>query len=176
MLFFQLLAPGVVDSAILPCRVPASSSYTEAAAYQILRLAYRDAGTYSYKYFWPSDHIPWPMALILALLIAAGIGAAVHLVVMRRLRHSSLAMNIIATSGVMTLLLALADQYLAPNGAVSAAPTFLPTHRIQITEPGATLSQGSTVAIGLVVIVGLAGFQKFARFGLATSAVAEVKR
>ena len=114
------------------------------------------------------------MALILALLIAAGIGAAVHLVVMRRLRHSSLAMKIIATLGIMTLLLALADQYLAPNGAVSAVPTFLPSHRIQITgSVSATLSQVLTVAIGLVVIVGLAGFQKFARFGLATSAVAE---
>ena len=176
MLFFQLLVPGVVDSAILALLgasivvVYRGSGVPNFAAGAIGML-----GTYFfYKYFWLSDHIPWPMALILALLIAAGIGAAVHVVVMRRLRQSSLAMKIIATLGVMTLLLALADQYLAPNGAVSAVPTFLPTHKIQITDSvSATLSQVLTVAIGLVVILGLAGFQKFARFGLATSAVAE---
>jgi ABC-type branched-subunit amino acid transport system ATPase component/branched-subunit amino acid ABC-type transport system permease component len=131
-------------------------------------------GGYVFYDLWPGTGVPWPIALIAALLSCAAIGVAMHLVVMRRLRTASTATKVIATLGLMTLLSALADQYFAPYGAVRAVPTFLGTGLLHLSgQLSVSSEQLWLVALSVLLTVGLVVLQRRTRFGLATSAVCE---
>ena len=131
-------------------------------------------GGYIFYDLWPGTGLPWPIALIAALLCCAAIGAAMHLVVMRRLRTASTATKVIATLGLMTLLTAVADQYFAPYGAVQAVQTFLGSGLWHLSGQ-LSLSSEQLWLVGLSVLLtaGLVILQRRTRFGLATSAVCE---
>jgi len=129
---------------------------------------------YFFYDMWPGHGVPWPVALVIALGIAAVIGAAMYLLVLRQLRRSSVAMKVIATLGLMLLASALTTQYFAPTGDVRSVRPFLPhrqlspIHNLHFAEMGPIL-----VGIGLAVTALLWLGQKYTRFGLATSAVCE---
>ena len=131
-------------------------------------------GGYIFYDLWPGTWMPWPIALIAALLCCAAIGAAMHLVVMRRLRTASTATKVIATLGLMTLLTAVADQYFAPYGAVQAVQTFLGNGLWHLSgQLSVSSEQLWLVGLSVLLTVGLVVLQRRTRFGLATSAVCE---
>jgi ABC-type branched-subunit amino acid transport system ATPase component/branched-subunit amino acid ABC-type transport system permease component len=131
-------------------------------------------GGYIFYDLWPGTWMPWPIALIAALLCCAAIGAAMHLVVMRRLRTASTATKVIATLGLMTLLTAVADQYFAPYGSVQAVQTFLGNGLWHLSgQLSISSEQLWLVGVSVLLTAGLVVLQRRTRFGLATSAVCE---
>lgn len=131
-------------------------------------------GAYIFYDMWQSDGVPWPVALWISLLVSALIGATMHLAVMRRLKRSPIASRVIATLGLMLLLVALTDQFLAPNGEVKAVPAFLPS--VQVLRVGITTVNGGQIWIFSAVIATagvLLYVQSRTTFGLATIAVCE---
>ena len=134
-------------------------------------------GTYVFYDLWPHHGIPWPIALLIGLAASAAIGAGFHMIVMRRLRQSSLAMRIIATLGLMLLVQSLCDQYFAKNGAIRSVQSFLPTSQLHpFTKLSFNMDGPILIGIAAAVTVLLLVLQRATRFGLATTAVCENER
>ncbi len=116
----------------------------------------------------------WPVAMAAALVSCAAIGCLMHLLVLRRLRHASVTAKIVATLGLMTVLIAVANLAFAPNGLTTSVPSLLPTSTVHLTGTSSVgLNQILLAIIGVVLTGGLIAMQRLTRFGLATSAVAE---
>jgi ABC-type branched-subunit amino acid transport system ATPase component/branched-subunit amino acid ABC-type transport system permease component len=131
-------------------------------------------GAYVFYNLWPGHGLPWPLALVIAVGVSSTIGAATQLLVMGRLRRASLTTKVIATLAVMTLLGGLGDQFLAPNGLIRTAPSFLPAGQFHVSgKLSVTAAQIIVIGIALAVSILLLVMQKRTRFGLATSAVCE---
>jgi ABC-type branched-subunit amino acid transport system ATPase component/branched-subunit amino acid ABC-type transport system permease component len=130
-------------------------------------------GAYIFYKIWPGHGIPWPLAVVLSLACCAALGLAMHWLVMRRLRDCGIATKVIATLGLQLLLLAIAEQYFAPNGAVISVPGFISTKSFQLGGVSIELLQVWLVVIALAVAGILLAVQYKTRFGLATTAVCE---
>jgi ABC-type branched-subunit amino acid transport system ATPase component/branched-subunit amino acid ABC-type transport system permease component len=131
-------------------------------------------GAYVYYKLDLSAGWPWPLAMAVALVSAAAIGCLMHLVVLRRLWHASVTAKIVATLGLMTILMAIANLAFAPNGLTTSVPSLLPNSTVHLTGTSSVgLNQILLAVIGVVLTGGLVAMQRFTRFGLATSAVAE---
>jgi len=116
----------------------------------------------------------WPLAMAVALVSCAAIGCLMHLVVLRRLWRASVSAKIVATLGLMTILMAIANLAFAPNGLTQSVPSLLPSSTVHLTGTSAVgLNQILLAIIGVVLTGGLIAMQRLTRFGLATSAVAE---
>ena len=133
-------------------------------------------GAYLYdEEFRARDHWPVAPALICSLLLAAVIGALIHLLVMRPLRDAAALTRVIATLGVLLVLNAAATlRYgsqlvtvgnLFPQGVLDAKGSVtVPQDRIWL------------LGLSLAVTGALWAIGKYTRFGLATSAAAENQR
>jgi sulfate-transporting ATPase len=131
-------------------------------------------GAYVYDKLHLSAGWPWPVAMAAALIACAAIGCLMHLVVLRRLRHASVTAKIVATLGLMTVLIAVANLAFAPNGLTTSVPSLLPTNTVHLTGTSSVgLNQILLAVIGVILTGGLIAMQRRTRFGLATSAVAE---
>jgi sulfate-transporting ATPase len=175
MYFLELLIAGLVTSGVISMLgASVVVVYRGSGVPNFAAGAIGMMGTYAFYKTWPGHGVPWPVAMVFALVLSAALGVIVHLGVMRRLRQSSLPMKMIATLGLMTLLIALANQYLAPGGQVVAVQSFMSTNQLQIAK-GLTVGvdQIWIVGVAAAVIAALLAAQKYSRFGLATSAVCE---
>jgi sulfate-transporting ATPase len=131
-------------------------------------------GAYACYDVWPGHGIPSPIAIVLGMAASSAIGVAMHLLVMRPLRNASIVTKVIATLGLMILILALSDQYLAPQGLVRVAPSMLPTRLLTLTgNVSVSITTLVLVAVAVVVTVLLFTVQRNTRFGLATTAMSE---
>jgi sulfate-transporting ATPase len=134
------------------------------------------AGAYLYdEEFRAREHWSVAPALLCSLLLAAVIGALIHLLVMRPLRNAAALTRVIATLGVLLVLNAAATlRYgsqlvtvgnLFPQGVLDAKGS------ITVPEDRIWLLGLSLAVTGVLWAVG-----KYTRFGLATSAAAENQR
>jgi sulfate-transporting ATPase len=114
-------------------------------------------------------------ALIVGVLASAVIGALVHLLIMRPLRHVSPIVRVIATLGVMVTIQAIA--VLRYNANPIFVQSALPVHIWRITGT-IVISSDRVILLGiaLVLTAGLWSLYRYTRFGLGTSAVAENQR
>jgi ABC-type branched-subunit amino acid transport system ATPase component/branched-subunit amino acid ABC-type transport system permease component len=114
-------------------------------------------------------------ALIVGVAGSAIIGALVHVVIMRPLRHVSPIVRVIATLGVMVTIQAIAVlRYQADPRFV---PSALPVHVWKITGT-IVISSDRVILLGIagLLTLGLWLLYHYTRFGLGTSAVAENQR
>jgi ABC-type branched-subunit amino acid transport system ATPase component/ABC-type branched-subunit amino acid transport system permease subunit len=119
-------------------------------------------------------HMPWPLALLIVLVLGGVLGALTALV-LRLLAGASQLARLIATLG----LLSVAEGFIAVvwPGANGQPNTFLPSHELYLTATVAVPSdQVILIAIALVLAVGLWWLYGRTLFGLATSAVSESRR
>lgn len=131
-------------------------------------------GAYIFYRLWEKAHFPWPIALLVALAAAGALGALTHLLIMRNLKSSPPISRIVATLGLLTALIALCNMLFAPNGSTESVPSILPSGTWHITQrSGVGYDHLAIAGISVIVTVILVGIQRFTRFGLATSAVAE---
>src|SRR5258708_28678411 len=109
-------------------------------------------GGYVFYNLWPNHGLPWPLALVIAVGVSSAIGGATQLLVMHRLRNGSLTTKVIATLALMALLGALGDQYLAPNGLIRTAPSFLPTSQFRLWG-NLSVGAGQLIVIGVALVL-----------------------
>ena len=110
-------------------------------------------------------HLPYWIAFLPALAVAAGVGALAEATVVRRLRKAPAIMSVVATLGVgqFLVLLAYAINGQAGAGSVYPNPTFLPQFRV-----GALLitpAYSGMLILSPVVVLAVGAFLKFTRFG-----------
>lgn len=116
--------------------------------------------------------LPYYLALPAALLVGALAGAGAEIAVVRRLRKAPRLMSIVATLGVGQFLLLLGalvnDQ--AGSGSAFPEPPGLPSFTVGILP--VTPAYSGMLIFGPVVVLVLASFLKYSRFGLAIRAAA----
>jgi ABC-type branched-subunit amino acid transport system ATPase component/branched-subunit amino acid ABC-type transport system permease component len=120
------------------------------------------------------DHLPALFAIALGLLACAALGAAFHILVLRRMRNASTLAKIVATLALLVLLQDLI--YLRFGQVPQIVTSILPTDPIRIL--GVEIGQDRLYIFGIVTILTIAlwAVYKFSTFGVATSAVAENPR
>jgi len=114
----------------------------------------------------------WRLSLLIAVVIAAAIGALTHLLVMRPLRNATVLSRMIATLGLMLFLRELALRRW--SSSVRVVRSDLPRgvfHTIADTNLGKASVFLFVAAVALTA--GLSWFYSRTRFGLASSAAAE---
>ena len=123
-------------------------------------------------YTWRADGMAVPLALALALLLGAAIGVAIHVVVMRPLRRAPPLARLIATLGLLTLLLAFGTERWGDTARI--VPKLLPIDGVKVFS-GTIIGRDRLMlaAIALVLTLVLQAVYRFSQFGRATTAVAE---
>jgi ABC-type branched-subunit amino acid transport system ATPase component/ABC-type branched-subunit amino acid transport system permease subunit len=117
-------------------------------------------------------HIPYWIALVLALVVAALTGAAAETGVVRRLRHAPRLMSIVATLGVGSFLIIFASLI---NSTASAGSSYPQPSGIPVFYIGAlrvTQAYSGILFLSPLIVIGLAVFLKRSRFGLGIRAAA----
>jgi sulfate-transporting ATPase len=133
------------------------------------------AGAYAWWELTANQGWAFLPALIAGVAFSAIIGALVHLLIMKPLRHSAPLVRVIATLGVLITLQAIAVlRYTATSKFV---PSDLPTDIVHIHNT-IVISADRLILLGIAVAltVGLWLFYRYTRFGLATAAVSESER
>jgi len=117
-------------------------------------------------------HLPYYLALLPALALTAVVGYGAEALVIRRLRKAPPLMSIVATLGigqVLVLLVALFNNQ-AGAGSLYPQPPFLPSATVGALR--ITTSYFAMLFFAPVVVVLVALFLKFSRFGLGIRAAA----
>ena len=158
---------------------------TYALASQGLIIVYRGSGVLNFAlgaigmagaYVWweLTTNQGWAFlpGLIAGVAAAALIGALVHLLIMRPLRHAAPLVRVIATLGVLITIQSIAIlRYTATSKFV---PSKLPTDIVHIHNT-IVISADRLILVGIAagLTLMLWVFYRYSKFGLATSAVAE---
>ncbi|WP_375476557.1 ATP-binding cassette domain-containing protein [uncultured Jatrophihabitans sp.] len=112
------------------------------------------------------------LGLVVALVVCAALGAAIHLVVLRPMRRSSSLSRVIATLGIVSVLQSSA--FLVFGHDPLQVPNLLPSRPVHITD---SLVIGENYiwifAIGAVLTALMWSVYRHTAFGRATTAVAE---
>ncbi len=161
---------------------------TYALASQGLIIVYRGSGVLNFAlgaigmagaYVWweLTTNQGWAFlpGLVAGVLFAAVLGALVHYLIMRPLRHAAPLVRVIATLGVLITIQSIA--ILRYTSTSKSVPSDLPTDIVHIHNT-ITISADRLILLGIAVAltVVLWLFYRFTKFGLATSAVAESER
>src|SRR5437879_4704795 len=136
---------------------------------RIINFAHGETGAFAAAFFgiavvrW---HIPYWVALPIALAVGGGAGAAAEAGVVRRLRKAPLIMSVVATLGVgqFLVLFAAAFNSQAGAGALYPQPAHLPAFNFGALR--ITPAYFGMLLLSPIVVV-LAVFLKWSRWGLA---------
>lgn len=116
--------------------------------------------------------LPWFLSFLIGITVAAGIGALIHLLVMKPLRRASSLSRIAATLGVLLILQGII--VLVYTADLKLVDSALPVDRLEITpDIGITADRLILLLVSAAVCAILWFVYKKTKFGLATSAVAE---
>jgi sulfate-transporting ATPase len=133
------------------------------------------AGAFTFYELRQARGVPTPLALVLACLGSASLGAALHFGMARPLRRAPTVARLLGPLAVLIFLLAIADVRYGAD-FVRLDP-LLPNSTVHVLDD---LSLGAdrliVFAVGVVLTAALAAGFRWTRVGLATSAVAENRR
>jgi ABC-type branched-subunit amino acid transport system ATPase component/branched-subunit amino acid ABC-type transport system permease component len=110
-------------------------------------------------------------AAVVAIALLTILGALVYLVILRPLREASPLARTAATLGVLAIIQAFV--IIVWGSTTRSAPSLLPQTSVNIGSIVVGSDRLIMIGLGLVVALALAGYFRYARPGLATSAVAE---
>jgi ABC-type branched-subunit amino acid transport system ATPase component/ABC-type branched-subunit amino acid transport system permease subunit len=123
-----------------------------------------------------SHHMPTAIAMAAALSVAAGIGAAMQLVVLRQLKNASALARMISTLALLGVTVGVGTVAWNSSGqsAGSVVTGILPTGIFNFGG-GLVIGQDRVVLLGLAIALTIGCWLLYqrTRYGLATSAVAE---
>ena len=154
---YTLMSLGLV----LVHRVSTTINFAQGAIAMVGTYVYWDI--YQHSSFW----VAYPIALVATSVL----GALIYIIIIRPLRNSSQTARLLATLGVLATITAAVSLVFPAQEVI--VPSSLPSRGVRLL--GATLGESQLWLFGIAVCltIGLALFYRFARFGLATSAVAE---
>jgi branched-subunit amino acid ABC-type transport system permease component len=115
--------------------------------------------------------LPWPVALVLTVVLVAGLGGPLLELVGRRLRRVPVATQVVATVGV---LLAIQGTVTAVFGASALPfPAFLSTGTVRLPGVVVGIDQLVVLAVAGLLAAGLFVFFRRSRLGLSMQAVVD---
>ncbi len=151
-------------------------------------IAYRASGTLNFAagamgalaayvfYDLRDEHgVPWQLALVIALVLGALIGAAMQVLLLSRLRDASPLTKLIGTLGVLTVIQGFIEAYWDSDQRLVAP--ILEVVPIQITDD-LSVSRDRLILVALTIVLAaiLGIVYRRTLFGLATTAVSEDRR
>jgi sulfate-transporting ATPase len=130
-------------------------------------------GAYAYYELTVKHGMPKVAGLVLALLICAIVGVAIHLIVLRPMRGASPLSRVVATLGIVLVLQSAA--YLRYGHNPLSVPSLLPTNTVHVISNQLPISEDRIYIFGicLVLTCGLYAVYQWTPFGRITTAVAE---
>ena len=142
---------------------------------RIINFAHGQIGAFGAAFFgievvrW---HIPYWIAFLPALALAAGVGAVAEAAVVRRLRKAPAIMSVVATLGVgqFLVLFAYVINSQAGAGSIYPKPSYLPEFRVGALLVTSAYSGMLILSPIVVLLVGV--FLKFTRYGMGIRASA----
>jgi sulfate-transporting ATPase len=143
----------------------------------VLNFAHGAIGMVCAFYFYNARESGTPtwLAFVLALLLGAAIGVAIHFVIMRPLRQAPALSRLIATLGLFTAVYAFALNRYGLN--IRIITKLLEPTPVEVL-PDISIGRDRVwlLAVGVVLTVTLTLVYRYTRFGHATTAVAESRR
>lgn len=136
---------------------------------RIINFAHGQVGAFGAAFFGlevAAWHIPYWVAFLPALGVAAAIGALAEATVVRRLRKAPLIMSVVATLGVGQFLVLFAS---AINNQAGAGSTYPQPVGLPVFQVGALLvtpSYSGMLILSPIVVLLVGAFLKLSRFGL----------
>lgn len=131
-------------------------------------------GAYTYYALYGTSTLSSVAALAVALTVSAAIGVAMYWLVMRRLANAPHTSRIVATLGLMAILLEGVTLFSEGKGAAQLVRSPLPRGVVRL---GADMSVGQDrlmlTAIAIVATLALMAAERHTRLGLAARAVSE---
>lgn len=172
--FFSLLIAGVVSGSIYA--VSASGLVVTYNTTGIFNFAHGAMGmimAYLFWQLWQGWHMPVVLALILVLLVAAPLlGLFVERAIMRPLYGASTNIALVVSLGLLLLLVGVATSVWKPTNTY-AVPEFFDGSKVAIGSINLSYEQVITVALAVLVALGLRGLFKLTRTGVAMRAVVD---
>lgn len=119
-------------------------------------------------------HLPFVVAALIAVVVAALLGALVELLIMRRLRDAAPLVRIIATLGVMAILQQAVPLIFGQDFQSQNVTSYYPTGSVNLGS-SVSLTYDRLIVVGITLVLGLALrlVMTGTTFGLATTAGAE---
>jgi branched-subunit amino acid ABC-type transport system permease component len=146
-------------------------TYKTSGIFNFAHGAVAAAVAYAFYELRTRNNVPWPIALLLCMLV---IGPAIGLFLERlaaRLGTTAVATKIMATLGLLVVIQQLAiNRY---GGQTRAVDQFLPTDRFRVFDVNIEVGQAIIVVIALGAACGLSFFFKKARLGRAMRGVVD---
>ncbi len=136
---------------------------------RIINFAHAQVGAFGAAFFgiavvkW---HVPYWLAFVPALLVAAAVGAVAEATVVRRLRRAPAIMSVVATLGMgqFLALFALAINSTAGAGSQFPTPDFLPQFRVGALL--VTSAYSGMLFLSPLVVLAVGVFLKTSRYGI----------
>ncbi len=146
-------------------------TYRTSGVFNFAHGAVASAGAYLFYELHNKHGMPWPIAVaICILLMAPAMGVGLELIG-RQLAGQSAALRVVATVGLLLILLGLATIIYGP--AVITLPQFLPTKTFRVTGVNVGWDQVILVAVGIVASTGLTLVLRRTRLGMAMRGVVD---
>jgi sulfate-transporting ATPase len=129
----------------------------------------------AFLYYRGTDEYGWPtwLAWVIAMAVPAALGVLTHLLVMARLRRASSLVRLVATLGLLFLMIAVATELWGSSGDPVQSPLPMRT-RLPFGE-GSAVGEDRLwlIVIAVAVTAVLSAVFRWTRVGQATEAVAE---
>lgn len=130
-------------------------------------------GAYAFYELRVRHHLNGMLALVVAIILCAAMGAAIHWLILRNMRQASPLNRMVATLGVVLILQSAA--YVRYGNEPLPVPSLLPTHIVHVWSNHLTVSSDRLYILAICVATGsvLYSIYRWTAFGRVTTAVAE---
>jgi ABC-type branched-subunit amino acid transport system ATPase component/branched-subunit amino acid ABC-type transport system permease component len=147
-------------------------TYKTSGIFNLAHGALATASAFLFYFLHQQRGMPWPLAAFICVCVGGPVAGLLLELVARRLQGATLAAKVLATAGVMLVILG-AVQLLYPSGQNYQVQSFLPAHLFTLWGARIAVSQVIIFAIGAAAAVSLTLFLRYARYGLAMRAVVD---
>src|SRR5581483_6992163 len=146
-------------------------TYRTSGVFNFAHGAIASAGAYLFYELHNKHGVPWPVAVFAGVfLLGPALGVVLELIG-RRLAGQSAALRVVATVGLLLMILGLATIVYGP--AVITLPQFLPTTTFRVTGVNVGYDQMILVVVGIVTSLGLTLILRKTRLGMAMRGVVD---
>jgi branched-subunit amino acid ABC-type transport system permease component len=146
-------------------------TYRTSGVFNFAHGAIASAGAYAFYEMHTKHGLPWPLAVFVGVvLLGPAMGVLLELIG-RRLSGQTAALRVVATVGLLLIVLGLATIIYGP--ATITLPQFLPTKTFEVASVNVGWDQVILVAVGVVASIALTVILRRTRLGMAMRGVVD---
>jgi branched-subunit amino acid ABC-type transport system permease component len=169
---FQYIVPGIADGAVYAlCAIGLVITYKTSGVFNFAHGAVAAAGAYMFYQFRVRNHMPWPIAFILALIVVTVIGTLFFERIARWMSEAPIVNLVVATVGVLVMIQSLETAHYGANDIPFSE--YLPQHSFKLFGAFVQVSDVIITAFVLVVVGAVYFFLERSRLGTSMTAVVD---